>query len=82
MASKLREVILSLYSGETLPGVLQPALRYPVQDRHGPVTAGPEEGHKKAGAPLLRRQAETFGVIQPGEEKEPGRTYCGLSVLS
>ena len=32
---------------------------------------GPEEGHKddqRAGAPLLRRQAEGFGLVQPGEE--------------
>jgi len=31
---------------------------------------GPEEGHKddqRAGAPLLRRQPEGFGLVQPGE---------------
>jgi len=36
-------VILSLYSGETLLGVLHPALEASAQERQGPVGAGPEE---------------------------------------
>lgn len=45
-----------LHAGETPPGVLHPCLRFSVQDKHGHVTAGPEEGHEndqRDGTPLL-----------------------------
>jgi len=35
-----------LRSGETLPGVLHPALKPSALERHGPVGAGPEEATK------------------------------------
>lgn len=46
---------------------------------------GPEEGHegdRRAGAPLLQREAETVGVVQPGEEEEEFRETCMLSLVT
>jgi len=42
--------------GYTFISVLCPALEPSVQERHGPVGVGPEEGHKndlRAGTPLM-----------------------------
>jgi len=48
VASSLREVILPLYSAltETQPGVLCLAVEPSAEERHVPLGAGPEEGHK------------------------------------
>jgi len=72
-----------LCSCETPPGALRPVLESPGQERSGPVGAGAEEGHEdlqRAGTPLLWRKAKGVGVVQPGEEKVSGRTYCGVSI--
>jgi len=56
MASRLREGILPLCSGETRPGVLCLALEPSAHERHGPVGVGPEEGCKNdpmTGTPVL-----------------------------
>lgn len=39
---------------------------------------GGHEDAQRAGKPLLWRQVERIGVIQPGEGKGPGRPHCGL----
>ena len=61
-----------LCAGEASPGVLQPGVESSVPERHGPAEAHPKEGHKndpRDGTPLLYRQAERAGTVQPGEEK-------------
>ena len=54
-----------------------------VEERHRPVGVHPEEGYKnslKDGTPLLQGQTERAGVVQPGEEKSPGRPDSSLSI--
>ncbi|PKU35415.1 rna-directed dna polymerase from mobile element jockey-like [Limosa lapponica baueri] len=78
VASRSREMTLSLRPGETPPGVLCPALESSAQKGHRSVGMGLEEGHQddqRAGAPLLGRQADRFGVVQAREEKAPRRAY-------
>jgi len=44
-----------------------------------------EEGHEddqRVGVPLLWRKADGIKIVQPGEEKAPGRPHCGLLVLA
>lgn len=53
---------------------------------HGLVRGGPKADHgreddQKAEAPLLQRQAETAGVVQPEKEKASGRPPCSFPVL-
>jgi len=49
VVSRAREGILPLYSGETPPGVLHPALESSALNRHGPAGAGPEEATQMIG---------------------------------
>lgn len=60
---------------ETPPWVLLPAL--------GPAGASPKERHQndhRARAPQLWRQAGRVGVVQPGQEKAPGKSYSNFPV--
>ena len=49
VASRSREVILPLWSGETPLGALRPALEPSAQDRHGPFAAGLDKTTKMIG---------------------------------
>lgn len=62
-------VIPPLYSALASHGVLCSNVEPLVQERHRPVGACPEEGHKKDtwnGRPLLGEQAKRAGAVWPG----------------
>jgi len=82
VASRSREGILLLCSGETPPGFLCPALEPSAQERQGPVGAGPEEATKmiRGLEHLCCEERLRAGAVQLKEEKAPGRPYCGLPV--
>jgi len=55
-----------LCSDEAPPEVLFPSLESSAQERHGPIGAGPKQGHKKDqrdGRPLLCGKVEKVGLF-------------------
>jgi len=82
MTNGAREGILPLCSAlVTPPGVLHPALEPSAQEGHGPVEAGPEEATKtiqEMEQLSCEEKLEGVGVVQPGEEKAPGRPYSEI----
>jgi len=83
MAIRSREVILSLCTGETSPGVLCTDAESLVQEWHGLVWVCPEKGHRNVpwnGTPLLWGQAERAWALQPGGEKAVRWPDSSLSV--
>ena len=64
--------------------VLHPGLWLPTQKRFWVFVEGPEESNEdkqRAGAPLLWRQAEGIGLVQPGKEKAVGRPHLAFQYL-
>jgi len=62
-----------LCAGEASTGELHLVVESSVQERHGPVGACPEEGHRnepRDGTHLLQGQAERAGAVHPGEGSE------------
>ena len=74
VASRAREVVLSIYVREISLGVQYPDVESSLQEKHGPLGAHPEVGHKNAprdGTLSWQEQAQRAGAVQPGEEKAP-----------
>ncbi|GAB0193227.1 mitochondrial enolase superfamily member 1 [Grus japonensis] len=77
VTSRSREGILPLYSALVrLPCSTPSSSGVPRTRRTWSCWSKSRGGHgddQRAGVPLLWRQAERVGVVQPGEEKAPGR---------
>jgi len=80
----VREVIVPFALIRPLPEFCIQVWGHPTQEESGAFGGDPEEGHEddsRAGAPLLWRQAEGTGLVQPGKVKAAGRPLCSLPVF-
>lgn len=59
---------------------LQLCLGSTVKDTHGPDRICSEGGHENDQNTFPLKRGYKSGSVQPGEEKDPERPYCGLSV--
>ncbi|GAB0199164.1 hypothetical protein GRJ2_002381800 [Grus japonensis] len=77
MTSRSREGILPLYPALVRPPCSTASSSGVPRTRRTwscwSESRGGHEDDQRAGAPLLWRQAERVGIVQPGEEKAPGR---------
>ena len=72
-----------LCTGEASPGLLHPDVESSVQERHRPVGACQEEGHKndqRGVKPLLLGLSQRAGAVQPREGKAPRRPGISPSI--
>ena len=79
MASREREVILPLCAGEASPGVLHPDMESSGQEKHGPVGAHLEKGHRHN--PGIEHLCENR-LIELGPEAVPMQFFILLARLS
>jgi len=84
MASRSREGVLPLCSGETSPGVLCPALEPSAWERQGPLGAGPEEATEMIQGlePLCcKERLRDLGLLSLEKRRLPGDLKAAFQYL-